>query len=100
MYFRKDESPIEPTPELVGLKCKIYVYSIFLALTVFPLIIAIYFWMEHNLVIAVGIGLFLYFVSAIISSKLRQISVPLDQQERSFNSFEIASWYVKKNIVC
>ncbi len=100
MHFRRDESPIEPTPEPKGLKCKLYVYSIFLALTLLPFVISIYFWMEYNLIIAIGMGLFLYFVSAIIGSKLRQLSLPLDQHERSFSSFEIASWYVKKNIVC
>jgi hypothetical protein len=98
--FRRDKPPIEQTPQIDGLKCKLYVYSIFLGLSVLPLIISIYFWMEYDLVIAIGMGLFLYFVSAIIGSKLRQISIPLDQTERSFSSFEIASWYVKGHIVC
>jgi len=98
--FRRDESPIEPTPQLKGVKCKLYVYSIFLGLTALPLAVSLYIWMEHNIVIAIGIGLFLYFVSAIAGSKLRQVSIPLDQRERSFSSFEIASWYVKRHIVC
>ena len=100
MEFRRDKSPIEPTPEIDGLKCKIYVYSIFLGLTVLPLLIALYLWIEYNILIAIGMGLFLYFVSAIVGSKLRQVSLPLDQRERSFNSLEIAIWYVKKHIVC
>ena len=100
MEFRRDESPIETTPEIGSMKCKIYVYAIFLGLTALPLLISLYLWMEYNILIAIGIGLFLYFVSAIVGSKLRQISLPRDQHERSLGSFEIAIWYVKKHIVC
>jgi hypothetical protein len=93
-----EQQPIENIPRIKGLKCKIYVYSIYFALVAGPLLVAIYIWLEFDLLIAIGTLIFLYLVSSIITSKLRLLSLPKDQYERSFTTLEIAKWYTSRNL--
>ncbi len=96
MRFIPDERlPIENTPKMEGFRCQAIAFSIFFALTVLPLLMAIYVWYEYDWMLAVGFGLFFYLVSAIVGSKLRLMSVPADQRERNLSSMDIAKWYTK-----
>lgn len=101
MYFSNEEpTPIEPTPEVTEFKCKVIVYLIYFGLNFLPLVLGAYIWYVYNYLIAIGITLFLYLITGIISSKLRLMSIPPDQLERSFSNLEISKWYVSKNIFC
>jgi len=94
MRFIPEESvPIENTPKMATPRCKAIAYGIFFALTLLPLIAAVWIWYEYDWMIATGGGLFFYLVSSIVGSKLRQISVPRDQRERNLSSLDIAKWY-------
>ncbi len=93
----KEYPAIENTPIMIGARCKILAYSLFFALAILPIMIALWVWFEYDWVIAIGALLFSYVVSTIVGSKLRLESLPIDQRERSFNSLEIAKWYVAKN---
>lgn len=102
-FSPRDEEPlkeyptIETTPEMVGTRCKLLAFSIFFALTVLPIMIAGYVWYAYDWMVAIGALLLSYLVSSVVGSKLRLASLPYDQRERSFNSLEIAKWYVDKN---
>jgi hypothetical protein len=93
----KEYPTIENTPEMVGLRCQFLAYSLFFGLVILPLLISLYIWFEYDWLLAIGGGLFLYLVSAIVGSKLRLESLPIDQRERNFSSLEIAKWYVSKH---
>ncbi len=97
MRFQPDHDriPIENTPKMVGPKCKAIAWAIFFGLTLLPLLVAMYVWIVYDWMIAIGVGLFLYLASSIVSSKLRLVSIPADQRERDFSSMEIAKWYTR-----
>jgi len=98
MRFTKQDRPIiETVPKIEGLKCKAMVYGLFSLVTILPYLIFFYIWWEYDWLIAIGIGLFLYLLSAVVMSKLRLLSLPKDQYERSLGSLEIAKWYIGKN---
>ncbi len=94
-FVPEDRLPIENTPKMESPKCQAIAFSIFFGLTFLPLVIAVYIWYAYDWMIAVGGGLFLYLVSAIVASKLRLASVPRDQRERNLSSLDIAKWYTK-----
>ncbi len=102
-FSPRDEQPlkeyptIESTPEMVGIRCKVLAYTVFFALALLPFLVSLYVWFAYDWLIAIGTGLFLYLLSAVVSSKLRLQSLPFDQRERSFSSYEIAKWYVSKH---
>jgi hypothetical protein len=97
MKFFKDEEEAQVTPVIDGLKCKVFVYGLFFSLTILPLLVGLYVWFIYDLVVAIGVVLFLYIVSSITGSKLRQSSLPLKLRERSLSSLEIAKWYVHQH---
>ncbi len=94
-FVPEDKLPIENTPVMKGMKCKTISWLIFFCLVFLPVLVSIYIWLEYDWLIAIGMGLFFYLVSAIVASKLRLSSVPFDQMERNFSSLEIAKWYTK-----
>ncbi|MCH9814598.1 MAG: hypothetical protein K0U47_11730 [Epsilonproteobacteria bacterium] len=94
MQFHQDQEPGKMTPVITGVKCHIYVYGIFFILILLPLVVGIYTGLTYNWMIAIGITLFLYIVSGIVSSKMRLSSLPAQQREQSFSTLEIAKWYV------
>ena len=93
-----NNTPIETSPIIEKTSCKILVYLISFSLNFAPLTIGLYVGYKYDYIIGIGIGLFLYLVAGIISSKLRVVSIPPDQYERSFSNHDIALWYVSKNI--
>jgi len=96
-FTNQDQPIIETEPKIEGIRCKAMVYGLFFAVTVLPYLLFFYIWWEYDWLIAVGIGLFLYLLSAVVMSKLRLLSLPKDQLERSLGSLEIAKWYIGKN---
>ncbi len=93
-HFQPEKDPQKLTPVVNGFKCKALMYAIFFALTFLPLLIGVYVWHAYDWLISIGVVLFLYLVSSIVSSKLRFSSLPPQQRERSLSSLEIARWYV------
>ena len=94
----KDIPPIQIAPRLKGV-CKIFAILTSTILLVFPLFFAYLFWQEYEeLLISVGIFLFLQIVSGVITAKLRTRCVPSDQSEMSYSTYEIVSWYLSRYI--
>lgn len=93
----KEHPTIENTPIMIGMRCKLLAYGVFFGLAILPIMISLFVLIEYDWIIAVGSLLFSFMVTTVVGSKLRLESLPLDQRERSFNSLEIARWYVSKN---
>ena len=87
----------ESPPQLYG-KCKILSFTIAFFLMLSPIFAFLYVWFEQNFWLGSGVGLLVFLISGIISSKLRVMSIPPDQLEISHSSLEIANWFVAKNI--
>ena len=92
-FVPDDRIPIENTPKMRGFRCRFIAYAIYFGLTILPLLLALWIWYGYDWVVGVGFGLFFYLVSAIVGSKLRIASVPVDQRERNLSFMDIAKWY-------
>ena len=89
----------EQTPRLLTKKCKYFVYFLYILLKYTSFMVALFFWWHHDYFIA-GISLMLSFiVMGIVQSKLRQASIPMEQQEFQYSDLETAQWITKK-LIC
>lgn len=90
----------EPTPRLRKASCKALALAIAFGIGAGPVVAAVvsgwYFHWSGGL----AAGVFVYLLAGVISSKMRQVSLPLDQREMSLNSHEIARWYVARYLLC
>jgi len=86
------------TPVIEGFKCKAFVFGLFFCLVILPILAGFYVWYFYDLLIAIGVVLFLYIASSIVVSKLRLSSLPFKLKERSLSSLEIAKWYVHQHL--
>lgn len=97
----EDFTPIiEPTPKLKSFTCKLIVYLMILGLYGLPFVFGFIGWANYDMFIGFCFLCFGYLVNGVIHSKLRQLSIPLDQREISFSSFEIAKWFVARYLAC
>ena len=89
--------PIEIPPTL-NKKCKLLTTIITLVLLLFPVVSALYFWyISEQTLIAIFLFIFLQFVSGVITSKMRVISIPFDQIDMDYTTYEIVKWYLYKH---
>ena len=95
-----EHEPIEPVPTLKRWPCRVLANVMALGLNGGPWLIGLWAWLEIHWTIGLGMVLFGYLVAGIISSKMRQLSVPIDQREISFSSSEIARWFVVRYLIC
>ncbi len=94
----KDIPPIETAPILIG-GCKTLAILLSAIIFLFPILTALFFWyIYEKLFISIGVFLFLQIVSGVIVSRIRSISVSIDQGEMSYSTYEIISWYLDKYI--
>ncbi|MCK9257422.1 MAG: hypothetical protein M0P02_05050 [Sulfurospirillaceae bacterium] len=91
---------LEPTPEPKGFVCKVLVVLVTIFLMAFPWILAIFTALKYHWSVGIGFWVFGYLVTGIISSKMRQISIPNDQKEISFSSNEISRWFISYQFDC
>lgn len=89
---------IEPTPILTSKKCKVISFFIRFFLQFGTYIFTVIAWYMYDYFIA-GTTLILSFVViGIIRSKLRNVAIPLTQQEYQYTDKGIADWFVAKEI--
>lgn len=98
MKFFKNEDEVNMTPVIEGFKCKALVFLVFFGLALLPIFVGLYVWYAYDILIAIGVVLFLYIASSIVGSKLRLSSLPPQLRERSLSSIEIARWYVHQHL--
>jgi len=90
--------PIEVMPKITNFKCKLFVYAIYLLITILPVIVGIVFWQYlYNSWIGFLMFLFSVLISGIIISKMRINSIPFNQRELSYSTIVVVKWYVGKN---
>ena len=89
---------IEPTPKLHTKKCQIISYIIWLLLKFTTYITTAISWYIYDYFIAFFVLILTYIVMGIIRSKLRNIAIPLKQQEYPYNDKAIAKWYCAREI--
>ena len=89
--------PIEIPPTL-NKKCKLLAIFMTLLLLGLPAVLALYFWYLYDqILIALFLFIFLQIVSGVITSKMRIISIPFDQIDIDYTTYEIAKWYLYKH---
>ncbi|NPA73193.1 MAG: hypothetical protein GXO12_00615 [Epsilonproteobacteria bacterium] len=90
----QDIPPIEPIPKLSGF-CKIAALLLTSLFYIVPFLFGLWFWLSYDdILISIGIFLFLQIASGVLAAKMRTSYAPLDQLEISYTTYEIVSWYV------
>lgn len=89
----EDVEQIISTPKPQNTKERIIVFAIGLLLITAPFISGILVYIFYDWFFAVAAFLLGYIIVGIISSKLRNQSVPPTQLEHRYTSFEIAAWW-------
>lgn len=97
-----NEEPIifEPTPELKKTSCKMLAWALVAGLYSVPFVFGFVGWSYYDEFVGFGFFCLGYLVNGIIHSKIRQISIPIDQLENSYTTREIATWFVVRYLVC
>lgn len=89
---------MEPTPNLLSLKCRFLGTTLWLFLQFFIYPASLLVWYLYDYFIA-GIALVLGFVViGIIRAKIRNISIPHKQREYNYNDKGIATWFVATHL--
>lgn len=91
---------IEPTPCAKSFTCKLLVGLVSACLYLLAYVLALLGWFWYDFFIGFCFLCFGYLLNGIIHSKLRQLSVPNDQSEISFSSYELARWFVIRYLKC
>jgi len=92
----KDILPVQ-IPPILDKKCNLLAIIITLILLTSPVLLAFGFWYVYEqILISLFLFIFLQFVSGVITSKMRISSIPFDQIDIDFTTYEIAKWYIDK----
>ena len=91
---------IEPTPVLQKKECRFFAMLLTLFLKFASVLGALLIWYAYDLFYAVASFLVLYLVIGIIRSKLLHASIPKVQQEYNYSDDAIATWYIKRVVIC
>ncbi len=89
---------MEPTPKLYTKKCKVLSFTIWLFLKFTTYITTLIAWYVYDYFIAFFVLILTFIVMGIIRSKLRNIAIPLKQQEYYYSDKSIADWYCAREI--
>ncbi len=89
---------IRETPMLHSKKCRFISFMLLMMLRYSVYLITIMVWMKYDFFIAFFILILSFIVVGIIRAKLRNIAIPLQQQEYQYSDKEIADWYTAREI--
>jgi len=89
---------IEPTPKLIDKKCQILSLFIRIFLQFGTYITTLFAWYMYDYFIAGTTLILSFIIIGIIRSKLRNIAIPITQQEYQYDDKTIADWFVAKEI--
>lgn len=92
--YRVEIDEIKSTPVHKSAKCLILSWCMRLFLQFFSITITLLSWYLYNYFIAVIVLIFSFIVMGIVRSKLRQSSIPPNQQEHGYSDAQIASWVI------
>ena len=89
---------IEPTPELKTQKCRILSFLLRILLQFGTYLITFTIWYMYDYFIALTMAVLSFIVLGIVRSKLRNMTIPITQQEYQYSDQAIATWFVAKEI--
>jgi hypothetical protein len=89
---------IEPTPALKTQKCKILSRIIWVFLKFSPYVATAFVWYAYDYFIAFFSLILSFLLIGIVRSKLRNIAIPLKQQEYAYSDKEISEWYTAREL--
>ena len=89
---------IQPTPTLRTKPCKLLAKGIASLLRFGSYIAALFVWWQVDFFFAVVALALAYIFTGIIRSKMRTLSIPLNQLEYNYNDDAIAAWYSAKRL--
>jgi hypothetical protein len=89
---------IKPTPKLNSKKCKALSFLLKIFLQYFIYLATFVAWYVSDYFIALLTLVLSYIIIGIIRSKLRNISIPINQQEYQYNDQGIADWFIAQEI--
>ncbi len=91
---------IEPTPILNKKECRLFAQLLALILRFGSIFLSLIIWLSYDLFYGVASFLVFYLVIGIIRSKLLHASIPKAQQEYNYTDEAIATWYIKRVVIC
>ncbi len=89
---------IESAPKLKSKKCKLIALFINLSLKYSAYVSTLIFWILYDYFIAFFALIFSFLIVGIIRAKIRNIAIPLTQQEYPYTDKGIADWYTAQEI--
>ena len=89
---------IKPVPKLHSKKCKLLSFLLRIFLQYSTYAIALISWYLYDYFIALAMLVLSFIIIGIIRAKLRNISIPISQQEYQYNDKGIADWFMAKEI--
>jgi len=98
--MRTDIPMIEPTPEPFKRSCRIAAHLLGWLLTYGTYILALLSWYLYDWFYAVAALLLGFVVFGILRAKIRNVSIPLQQQEYAYTDQAIAKWFVVRRMLC
>lgn len=98
--MKTDIPMIEPTPEPAKPLCRIAARLLGWFFSYGTYIIALLAWYLYDWFYAAAALLAGFVVLGILRAKIRNISIPLQQQEYTYTDQAIAQWFIVRRLLC
>lgn len=98
--MKTDIPLIEPTPEPVKPLCRIWARLLGWTLSYGTYLLAAAAWYAYDWFYAIAALLLGFVVFGILRAKIRNISIPIGQQEYPYTDQAIAKWFIVRRILC
>ena len=89
---------IKPVPKLHSTRCKLLSFLLRIFLKYATYAVALFSWYLYDYFIALAMLVLSFIIIGIIRAKLRNISIPISQQEYQYNDKGIADWFMAREI--
>jgi hypothetical protein len=98
--MKTDIPTIEPTPEPATALCRIAARLLGGFFSYGTYLIALLTWYLYDWFYAIAALLAGFVVLGILRAKIRNISIPLNQQEYTYTDQAIAKWFIVRRLLC
>ncbi|MHC3994129.1 hypothetical protein ACXWTF_04825 [Thiomicrolovo sp. ZZH C-3] len=98
--MKTDIPLLEPTPEPSRPLCRTAARLLGWLFSYGTYALALAIWFFYDWFYAIGALLFGFVAFGILRAKIRNISIPLNQQEYQYTDQAIAQWFVVRRMLC
>lgn len=98
--MKTDIPLIEPTPEPSKAACRFAATALGFFLSYGTYGIALIVWFLYDWFYAIAALLLAFVVLGIVRAKIRNISIPPQQQEYQYTDRAIAKWFIVRRMLC